>query len=69
MSPFHPHRAGHNLSRAARAGREQAKGLIREHTGSFPLALIPLATLTAAGSITTLLLGRRQRQRLAVATA
>lgn len=38
-------------------------GVIREQTGSFPLALIPLATLTLAGSITTLLIGRSDARK------
>lgn len=38
-------------------------GYIKDQTGSFPMALIPLATLTMIGSITTLLIGRVQRQR------
>lgn len=36
-------------------------GVIREHTGSFPLALVPLALLTGAGAVTTVLIGRTQR--------
>jgi len=38
-------------------------GVIREQTGSFPLALVPLATLTMIGSITTLLIGRSDRRK------
>lgn len=41
-------------------------GVIREQTGSFPLALIPLATLTLAGSITTLLIGRSDARKASV---
>lgn len=42
-------------------------GVIREQTGSFPLALVPLAMLTMAGSITTLLIGRSDRRKAAAA--
>lgn len=37
-------------------------GVIKESTGSFPMALIPLAVLTMTGCITTLLIGRTQRK-------
>jgi hypothetical protein len=37
-------------------------GLIKDKTGSFPLSLLPLAALTAAGAITVLLLGRSQKR-------
>jgi hypothetical protein len=37
-------------------------GLIKDKTGSFPLSLLPLALLTAAGAITVLLLGRYQKR-------
>lgn len=37
-------------------------GIIKESTGSFPVALIPLAVLTLAGSAMTLLIGRSQRK-------
>jgi MFS transporter, ACS family, tartrate transporter len=39
-------------------------GVIRENTGSFPMALTPLAVLTMTGCITTLLIGRSQRKAL-----
>ena len=44
-------------------GATSVLGHIKDQTGSFPMALIPLATLTMIGSITTLLIGRAQRQR------
>ena len=40
-------------------------GLIKDQTGSFPLALLPLVALTAAGAITVLLLGRQQQNQAA----
>lgn len=42
-------------------GATSVLGYIKDQTGSFPMALIPLATLTLIGSITTLLIGRSQR--------
>jgi len=42
-------------------GASALLGLIKEATGSFPLALLPLAALTAAGAITVLLIGRKRK--------
>lgn len=39
-------------------GASALLGIIKQSTGSFPLALMPLATLTATGAITVLILGR-----------
>lgn len=44
-------------------GATSLLGLIREQTGSFPIALIPLGILTAAGAVTTLLIGRAQKRQ------
>ena len=38
-------------------------GVIKDATGSFPMALLPLVTLTGAGAVMTLILGRGTRAR------
>ena len=43
-------------------GATSVLGYIKDQTGSFPMALIPLATLTLIGSITTLMIGRSQHR-------
>lgn len=44
-------------------------GALRQYTGSFPVALLPLCLLTAAGAILVLYVGRRQEQGTRAATA
>lgn len=41
-------------------GASALLGVIKQATGSFPMALIPLGTLTAIGSITVLIIGYRR---------
>lgn len=47
-------------------------GLLRDQTGSFPLALMPLCALTATGSllvmVMVMVIGKRNRQTARVAT-
>ncbi len=43
-------------------------GVIKDQTGSFPLALLPLVFLTGSGAIMTLILGRGTRARAAAPT-
>jgi len=45
-------------------GASALLGIIRERTGSFALALTPLAVLTAAGALTVLYIGRRRQSEL-----
>jgi nitrate/nitrite transporter NarK len=42
-------------------------GVIKDATGSYPMGLLPLAILSAAGTISVLLLSRDQRRRNAAA--
>jgi sugar phosphate permease len=44
-------------------------GVIKDATGSFPIALTPLVTLTATGAVLVLLVGRAQQRRAAVVPA
>ena len=50
------------ISHLGTGGATSLLGLIKDKTGSFPLSLLPLALLTAAGAITVLLLGRYQKR-------
>ena len=56
------------LSHLGTGAAASALGAIKGATGSFPLALLPLVTLTAACTVTVLLLGRQQQQAAAIAT-
>lgn len=53
------------LSHLGTGGATWLLGVIKDQTGSFPLALTPLAFLTAAGSLMVLALGRAARLRAA----
>ena len=53
------------ISHIGTSGATSLLGLIRDQTGSFQLALLPLVALTAAGTITVLLLGRQQQRQAA----
>jgi len=55
------------ISHIGTSGATSLLGLIKDQTGSFPLALLPLVALTAAGTIAVLLLGRQQQNQPAVA--
>jgi MFS transporter, ACS family, tartrate transporter len=44
-------------------------GIIKEATGSYPMGLLPLAVLSAAGCVAVLLLGQRGTQTSAVSIA
>ena len=57
------------LSHIGTSGATSLLGIIKDATGSFQLALLPLALLTAAGTVTVLLLGRSQQATLTVAHA
>jgi ACS family tartrate transporter-like MFS transporter len=57
------------ISHLGTGGATSVLGLIKDKTGSFPLSLLPLAALTAAGAITVLLLGRSQKRILESAAA
>src|SRR3954464_7843702 len=47
------------------AGATALLGVIKDATGSFPVALLPLVTLTAAGAILVVVAGRRQQRAAA----
>ena len=53
------------LSHLGTGGATWLLGVIKDQTGSFPLALTPLVALTAAGSLMVLALGRAARLRIA----
>ena len=55
------------ISHIGTSGATSLLGVIKDQTGSFPLALLPLVALTAAGTITVLLLGRQQQNQAAAA--
>ena len=57
------------LSHIGTSGATSLLGIIKDATGSFQLALLPLALLTAAGTVTVLLLGRSQQATSTVAHA
>jgi len=44
-------------------------GVLRDHTGSFPQALLPLCGLTAAGSLLVFLVGKHNRNTVPVAVS
>src|SRR5215212_4815723 len=50
------------ISHLGTGGATSLLGVIRDKTGSFPLSLLPLALLTAAGAITVLFLRRHQKR-------
>jgi ACS family tartrate transporter-like MFS transporter len=56
------------LSHIGTSGATALLGVIKDATGSFPMALLPLTFLTATGSIAVLIIGRVQ-QRAATAAA
>jgi len=47
------------------AGATALLGVIKDATGSFPVALLPLVTLTATGAILVVVAGRRQQRAAA----
>jgi ACS family tartrate transporter-like MFS transporter len=49
------------------AGATALLGVIKDATGSFPVALLPLVTLTATGAILVVVAGRRQQRAAAAA--
>jgi MFS transporter, ACS family, tartrate transporter len=53
------------LSHLGTGGATWLLGVIKDQTGSFPLALLPLVALTAAGSVTVLALGQAAHRRTA----
>ncbi|MFD0938798.1 MFS transporter, partial [Methylobacterium trifolii] len=53
------------LSHLGTGGATWMLGAIKDSSGSFPLALLPLAFLTGAGSLMVLVLGRSARARAA----
>jgi hypothetical protein len=53
------------ISHLGTGGATSLLGVIKDKTGSFPMALLPLVFLTAAGTATVLLLGRKQETRSA----
>ncbi|WP_371422800.1 MFS transporter [Tardiphaga sp.] len=55
--------AVNTIAHIGTGGATSLIGIIRQHSGSFPVALLPLAILTATGAITTLILGRYNRSR------
>ncbi|WP_191970104.1 MFS transporter [Methylobacterium planeticum] len=55
------------LSHLGTGGATWLLGAIKDQTGSFPLALLPLVFLTGAGSAMVLVLGRAARARAAAA--
>lgn len=57
------------LSHIGTGGATALLGVIKEQTGSFSLALLPLAALTAAGSIAIVLTARGQASSMATAGA
>lgn len=57
------------ISHIGTSGATTLLGLIKDKTGSFPIALLPLVALTAAGTITVLLLGRQQQNAAATAAS
>ena len=56
------------ISHIGTSGATALLGVIKDHTGSFPLALLPLVALTAAGTATVLLLGRQQQAAATIAS-
>ena len=57
------------ISHIGTSGATTLLGVIKDKTGSFPIALLPLVALTAAGTITVLLLGRQQQNAAAAAAS
>ena len=43
-------------------------GWIKDETGSFPLAIMPIAVVAAIGTVCVLMLGRRQPRTVAMTT-
>ena len=54
------------LAHIGTSGATWLLGFIKDQTGSYPLALLPLACLTGAGCVIVLLIGRSQRRCVAV---
>jgi nitrate/nitrite transporter NarK len=61
------------ISNLAGFGTTYLLGYIKNATGSYPIAMLPLVALAAAGAVTILLVGRSQNAgkvpEVAVATA
>jgi MFS transporter, ACS family, tartrate transporter len=56
----------HTLSHIGTSGAVWLLGVIKEATGSFPMALIPLALLQIAGIIAVLWINKRETPPVAV---
>ena len=57
------------ISHLGTGGATSMLGFIKDATGSFPISLLPLVALTAAGTITVLILGRLQQRAAAAVPA
>jgi len=57
------------ISHLGTGGATSMLGFIKDATGSFPISLLPLVALTAAGTITVLILGRLQQRTAAAVPA
>src|SRR4051812_17306829 len=57
------------ISHLGTGGATSMLGFIKDATGSFPVSLLPLVALTAAGTITVLILGRLQQRAAAAVPA
>jgi len=57
------------ISHLGTGGATSILGVIKDKTGSFPMSLLPLVALTAAGTVTVLILGRKQKAAAGAAVA
>jgi cyanate permease len=57
------------LAHIGTSGATWLLGFIKDKTGSYPMALLPLAFLTAMGCVIVLLMGRNQARNAAAASS